>query len=189
MQKPRVLLDVDGVLANFLTPALDILNKLSGLDHKAEELQEWDVFTLYPREYEQAFYEGCNQPGFCNALPLYPGAHELVTGLQAISDLYIVTSPMHHNLTWTGERERWLLKHFSIPSSKIVHTSAKYLCVGDVLIDDRPANIEAWEKEHGPKGVGLLWDASYNAVSSVGTRVRGVAEALSFVQNIRVGLV
>lgn len=184
MRKPRVLLDVDGVLADFLTPSFAILNRLSGLSHVAADLKEWDLFSLFPRTVEDAFYDECNKPGFCSSLPVLPGAVEFVAGLREVADVYIVTSPMNHNQTWTWERQQWLKQHFDVPHRHIVHTSAKYLCVGDVLIDDRPLNIEEWEREHA-KGVGALWDAPYNKSSNTGMRVIGPHHALALVKNLQ----
>ena len=46
MKKPRVLLDVDGVLADFLTPTLEILHRLTDRRWLAEEMTSWDLFEL-----------------------------------------------------------------------------------------------------------------------------------------------
>lgn len=185
MHKPRVLLDVDGVLADFLTPSFAILNAITGLKHKPEDLREWDLFSLYPRTAESAFYDECNAPGLCAGLPIIPGAQAFVASLLQFADVYVVTSPMNHNRTWAWEREQWLQKHFDIPAKKVVHTSAKYLCLGDVLIDDKPSNIEAWERAHGPKGIGLLWDAPYNQGVEVGRRMLTPKHAIAFLKNLR----
>lgn len=42
------------------------------------------------------------------------------------------------------ERTRWLVRHFDAKPSQIMHTSAKHLVRGDVLIDDKPTTIERW---------------------------------------------
>ena len=44
MRKPRVLVDVDGVLADFLTPAFKIIEKLTGRLYRPEEIKQWDIF-------------------------------------------------------------------------------------------------------------------------------------------------
>lgn len=187
MRKPRALLDCDGVVCNFLTPALGILNRLTGLSRTEAELREWDILTLYPAGHKEAFFNECNQPGFCASLPLLPNAVEFVTELRQVAEVFIVTSPMNTNPTWVWEREQWLGKHFGFTSKQIVHTSAKHLCVGDVLIDDHPGNIEAWELAHGPKGTGLLWDAPYNRESKTGRRVSSSTDVVDFLKSLQLG--
>lgn len=183
MTRPRILLDVDGVLADFLTPALDVIERLTGKAYCAADITTWDIFAVVGKEWERPFFEACNQPGFAASLAVYPGAQEGVARLREVAEVYIVTSPMNHNPTWTHEREAWLWGHFQIPSNRIVHTSAKHLCVGDALIDDRPLNIERWNEEH-PTGAGLLWDAPWNRTDKVGVRVRGWSEIVNLVTRL-----
>lgn len=182
---PRVLLDVDGVLADFLSPALDVVERLTGRKYSTEEMTTWDIFEIVGKEWEQPFFEACNQPNFAANLTVYPGAQEGVRRLQEIAEVYIVTSPLNHNPTWTYERERWLRDHFDIPHGRIVHTSAKHLCVGDALIDDRPYNVQKWAYGH-PNGTGLLWDAPWNRQDKVsGIRVHGWNDVISIITQMK----
>ena len=171
MKQPRMLVDVDGVLADFLTPSLAILSDLTNRRWVSEDFRTWDLFDLIPRTFEKPFFDAVNQPGWCMNIPVYEGAVTGITRLRELTDLYIVTSPMNHVPTWTHEREKWLREHFSISHKRVVHTSAKFLCLGDFLVDDKPANIEAWEAEHA-HGTGLLWDQPYNRSSEAGYRVQ-----------------
>ncbi len=77
------------------------------------------------------------------------------------------------------EREQWLEANFGFHHKQIVHTSAKYLCKGDVLIDDKPDNLILWAAEH-PDGLALLWNQSYNNKETAAglTRVHGWPEVL-----------
>lgn len=184
MRRPRVLLDVDGVLADFLTPSLAIFQRLTGHPYTHGDFKTWDIFETIPREHESAYYEVVNVPGWCRSLPVYEGAQAGVQALKEVADLYIVTSPLSRHPTWTHEREGWLHEHFGIHHRKIVHTSAKYLCIGDVFVDDRPDHIEAWEAEHAG-GLGLLWDQPYNRGSKAGFRVLDWNQVKFCVSNLR----
>jgi 5'(3')-deoxyribonucleotidase len=177
-------LDVDGVLADFLTPALDIIERITGRKYISEEIVTWDIFEIVGKEWEQPFFEACSQPGFAASLAVYSGAQEGVRRLHEIAEVYIVTSPLNHNPTWTYERELWLKEHFGIPHGRIVHTSAKHLCVGDALIDDRPYNIQKWGYGH-PAGTGILWDAPWNRRDRVPeVRTHDWQEVLSLVSHM-----
>lgn len=182
MKRPRILIDVDGVLANFVQHSLPVLEELTGQAWKMEDFHAWDLFDTIDRKYEAPFFDAVNKLGWCRSIPVYPGAQEGIKAVQEVGEVYIVTSPMNHVPTWTHEREGWLKEHFGIPHKKVVHTSAKYLCIGDILLDDKPANIESWAKEH-PRGLGLLWDQPYNRSQEVGRRVSTWAEVVSAVSS------
>lgn len=183
MRKPKVLLDVDGVLADFLTPALGILGRLTGRSWRAEEITSWDLFEIVGKRWEEPFFETCAVPGFAAALEVCGGAKEAVAVLREISDLYVVTSPMHLSPTWTYEREEWIRSHFGIGGNRIVHTAAKYLCVGDVFVDDRPYNVQKWRYEH-PSGLGILWDAPYNRLERGLPRTSDWSDVIQAVRNL-----
>lgn len=160
MKRKRALVDVDGVLADFHTPALEVVEKLSGRKYRTEEFTTWDMFDLIPREYEAACFEVYNEPGFCSTFKPFPGAIEAIAELEEHMDVYIVTSPMY-GPTWVHDRARWLTKHFNIPFKKQVHTGAKYLVTGDIFIDDAWKHIESWGEQH-LQGMPILWDQPYN---------------------------
>lgn len=174
MRRRRILCDVDEVLAGFLVASFNILHRVTGTRYQATDLHDWDIFETVPRQYEEQFMEAWRVPGMCLSIPVIPGSLEGVKGLQERGDLYIVTSPFTSVPTWTHERDKWLERHFGIHPRQIVHTSAKYLVTGDVLIDDKPSNLQAW-LEHHPEGIGILWAQPYNEKVKMGPRVHRAA--------------
>jgi 5'(3')-deoxyribonucleotidase len=155
----RVLLDVDGVLCNFASAFLDIVNHTLGRLHVLSDVTEFSFahsLGLSPDEAD-ACYRAIHA-GWCRALKPYPGAK---AGVAALADVYVVTSPFPGIPTWSSEREAWLAEHFSIPSKRVVHTSAKYICAGDFLVDDRTDHLVAWSVEH-PRGTAVLWSTPHN---------------------------
>lgn len=155
--KPRVLLDVDGVICDFLTPALETINRLLGTDHKLTDMKSWHLFDSFvaSKAVERAAYDEWKSIGWCRNLPVYPGAVEGVTSLREIADVYICTSPMNGE-TWTNERERWLAHHFGFDRKHVIHTECKWICAADVLIDDKTETLNKWQECH-PHGVALRW--------------------------------
>ena len=93
-------------------------------------------------------------------MPVLDDAKEGVARLQEIADVEICTSPMHGALTWAGERDEWLERHFGINYKNIHHVRKKYRVPADLLLDDSGENCDAY-KENGA-GKPLLWDRSYN---------------------------
>jgi 5'(3')-deoxyribonucleotidase len=159
--KPRVLIDVDGVLANFLSPSLSFLDHEFGVKVDPHTFPTWDLFETIDRRYLVAVETHWAQPGWCRAIPVYEGAQDAVMALREVADVYFVTAQMLHAPYWMWERVQWLKEHFSAEDRHIVLTLAKYLIEGDVLIDDKPANVRSWAAAH-PEKQGVLWTQSYN---------------------------
>lgn len=154
-RRKRLLVDVDEVLADFQTPALEIAHRLTGKRLTPFDYEVWDMFTLFTEAEKRAIFEEIEKPGFCRTLLPRPGAIEAIREIQTLVDVYPVTSPFH-SLTWVHERNAWLQEHFGFKSSQVVHTSAKFLVLGDAFIDDNPSHVAAWQAEH-PGGVPMLW--------------------------------
>lgn len=157
----RVLLDVDGVLADFLSPSLAFLDHEFGVKQDAQTFPSWDLFETIDRRYQEAMATHWAQPGWCRAIPVYGGAQEAVMALREVADVYFVTAQMLHAPYWMWERVQWLKEHFAADDRHIVLTLAKYLIVGDVFVDDKPANVNAWAAAH-PEKQGVLWTQPYN---------------------------
>lgn len=162
--RPRVLLDVDGVLADFVGAYLDILSTEIGVFAKRELITEFDIgksLGLSRDESARVKRAIGNREQLARKLDVYPGAIEGVARLAEIADVYIVTSPWNSNPTWCHDREHWLREHFGIPHSRVVHTSAKYLCRGDFLVDDKTDTLGKWQAEN-PLGTAVQWKTPHN---------------------------
>lgn len=156
-----MLVDVDGVLADFLAPSLDFLRREFKLDYDSSTFPTWDLFETVDCRYLMAMETHWRQPGWCRDIPVYEGAQDAVMALREVADVYFVTAQMLHAPYWMWERVQWLKEHFSAEDRHIVFTLAKYLVEGDVLIDDKPSNICSWAAAH-PTKQGVLWTQPYN---------------------------
>lgn len=162
--KPRVLLDVDGVLADFVGSYLDLLASELGILASREQVIAFDIgasLGLTREQSSQMKRALGNKAQFARWLEVYPGAVEGVARLQDVADVYIVTSPWNSNPTWTFDREQWLREHFNIHHSRVVHTSAKHLCRGDFLVDDKTDTLRSWVREN-PYGIAVQWKTPHN---------------------------
>lgn len=163
----RILIDVDGVSADYSHGFVTVCNRLFGTTHTAADITQWDTAAALGLSAEQAdaCYQEIRKPGFALSLHLLPGARESVRQLQKDHDVYFVTTPFRgaksDHVSWSADREHWLRDHFGAGSDRIIHTSAKHIVTGDVFVDDKPENVRAWQ-EHNPSGFGLLWYQPYN---------------------------
>ncbi len=155
MAKKRFLTDVDEVLADFQTPALGIIERLFGQRLTPYDFEVWDVFSLFDKEQKEAIFAEIAKPSFCRSLEPKPGAVEAIRELRGIADVFAVTSHFPSS-TWVHERDEWLHDLFGFERHHVIHTSAKFMVIGDALLDDNPSHIQAWMSEH-PLGMGMLW--------------------------------
>lgn len=157
----RVLCDVDGVLCNYSGGALSVIQEITGRPPPEDILNEWDIFRQFGTEERKEIFKAFEKEGWCYSLEVLPGALQGIRNLRkAGADIYFVTAPWH-SPHWTYERTKWLCDYFEADKKHIVHAHAKYLCVGDVFIDDKISHVQTWQ-DHHPLGVGILWEAPYN---------------------------
>lgn len=165
--KKRVLLDCDGVLSDFLTSALKVINASAGSDFKHHEVTAFDICEALgvPHEWK-TLRAACGEKDFCLNMGTIPGSIWGVEALRASADVYCVTSPMSEP-NWVVDRNVWLEKHYGITKPFIVHTEAKHIVTGDVFVDDKVENVKIWA-EYNPKNLAILFNAPYNKDTNIG---------------------
>lgn len=186
----RVGIDVDGVLADLLTPLMTMVSELLQKDVGVGHVETWDLDELFAKHNAShlvpELWRRAGSPGFCRTLQPYPDAVEGVASLrEAGADLFIVTSPLHDAATWTHDREGWLKDHFGIDRKHVVHCHSKHVFSGLMLVDDKPDNIRAWAAEHGADGA-VLWDASWNQDAVELQRTRAWPAVLDLYKNLSI---
>lgn len=168
--RKRILVDVDGVLANYPEAAARVLSRESGKVIRAEDIRTFDVLQTIPNDV--TLHAMCKrkfvQTGFCESIPVYEGAAEAIEKLRSEHDVYFVTAPLVTSRAWLPERLEWLVKYFNADPERVVFASHKHIVSGDVLIEDNPENVTEW-LNHNPNGLALLWDRPYNTNVAIKT--------------------
>lgn len=149
-----ILVDVDGVLADFCTHVRDVCNVKS-------EITEMELSLSLTEEEMERVKEEAVKPDFCYSMPAFKGAKEFLAELMAIDDVYAITSPWF-SPTWAHERKLWLMD-LGLPVSNIISCSAhsKPLVSGRVLIEDHPTTLVRW-LNHNSNGRGILRHLYHN---------------------------
>ena len=182
--KPVVLLDVDGPLGDFHSEARDVANSIFGLSLKVEDFTTWDVTDILPtQEMKDRMNAAIAEPGFAMRIQPQPGSIEAVKTLKSLCEVLFVTTPHAHSLTWMRERQDWLRNHYDVGHEEIIHAFKKHHIIGDVLIDDRPKNIQKWTVHH-PDSHAILWDMPYNRTSFGFRHMRTWEEVTALVKSI-----
>jgi len=142
----RIFLDVDGVLADFVTRLLKNYNMTNDTDFKYEDATDWNFKGIIS---DNDSYKNYIDAKFWLMLEPFPWTEELVktavsTGTQIAFLTYLGREP---GLGWQ-QRKEWLDKTFPYikdAGDKLINTRSKNLVVtkGDLLIDDSEFNVTA----------------------------------------------
>lgn len=161
--KLRYLIDCDGVVADFSRHVIEC----TGSSLTPADITEWNIFKLVGEAdgggKMRHAYDLMEDTEFWRSLPLLEGAEEGIRKIkEAGHDVYWVTSPWPTCSGWDVARREWLCSNFEwATNDHVIITSAKYVCLGDVFIDDHIKNVEKWKQWHPTKS-GLLMKAPYN---------------------------
>lgn len=161
--KPDFLLDVDQVLADFVTPAIEVMSQVLGRPWTLAEApaDEWDMFTVLTEEQKRSVDGIIDAPGWCSALKPLPGSQDAVAELQKRCNLFVVTDPGIGGRQWVHERNIWLRDLYGLDRKRFIYTASKFMVEGDFFLDDHPRHILSWQERH-PRGVGMVWSTEHN---------------------------
>jgi 5'(3')-deoxyribonucleotidase len=158
---PRLLLDCDGVLSNFVESALKFIYTRTNVLYRAENVLDHDTFEfLGVKDLEEDLRNEIDRCAWCYNLSPFPGAKQGVERLSKVAEVVIVTAPFDAS-GWVMQRNNWLKNHMDISETHIVHTQNKGHVRGDFLVDDKVENCIEWNKAN-PQGTPIIWDRPYN---------------------------
>jgi len=146
----RILLDVDGVLANLRVALAAKLNR--PMPYEAGKRYGFQTAPLWGISAAEMWC-GCDRT-FWAGVPLMPWAHELVNELElrfGQGNICLLTSPIDEDGCVDGKQD-WVKEHFPAYRRRTMIGPAKEFCAGSpkhALIDDRPENIDTFAAAGG----------------------------------------
>lgn len=167
---PTILLDMDGVLADFDEAAC----RAHGVDRELVETRrkpgEWSLVEPLGLTSLDEFWAPISALGeqfWLDIKPL-PWLGELIELVeQYTNDWHVVTTPGRDPSSYSG-KAAWLKQRFGAKFHRITLTAHKHLLAdsGTVLIDDRQANIDAFRRPRlgRASGHGILFPSTANAL-------------------------
>jgi 5'(3')-deoxyribonucleotidase len=135
MNKPIVLLDVDGVMTHHNQEFLSDINELFGADYKVDDIVDFDYSFLKDDEREHIYYlwNNCSYDGYS----LSEHEQDVLKWLRSVSRVVACSTPFAGHIE---SKYRFLTRYFKYED--IVLCKDKWLIGGDILVDDKPSNIE-----------------------------------------------
>lgn len=163
----EILFDVDGPCGAFVDSLLAHMSadKSLGIVPTADKVVEWDFHkTIFDKVQRDAFHELMENPLFWATMSVEPGAQEVVRKLrEAGHQVDFITSPWVTCVGWESARRDWLKAHFDAEFDDVIVCPGvkKHRYHGDILIDDKPSTVKAWQHRHD-EGLALLYACTHN---------------------------
>lgn len=139
-ERSTVLVDMDGVLADFDGHLLDITTDLAWPDGftRLHQTQRYSTNHL-PKADRSEARKRINTPGFFADLPPVHGAREGMEQLIDLANVWVVSKPLEANPTCRDDKARWLAEHIGDGwERRLILAPDKSMVRGDVLLDDAP---------------------------------------------------
>jgi 5'(3')-deoxyribonucleotidase len=158
----RILVDVDGVLADFVGSFLSCYSDRGGDIPPDFEWREWCDFEKLPDQ--DAVHKAWEHEWLFSAtLDPYPGAMQALRHLNDRHEVYLVTAVCAPWRVHIPARTGWLRRHapFLDIQKQVIIASAKHVVVGDVLVDDYLPNLVNWSLAN-PRGLPVVIDRPWN---------------------------
>ena len=135
-----LVVDVDGVLAEQVTPVLDLINQKFGSKYTKEDIIRWDQpLPLANTDIKTEIENSHNDPKFVQNMQPIKNSIQVFTELSKYCEITIAT---HRPKIADKPTKKWLRKN-NIPYDNYVNTSlkGKGSAKGNMLIDDYPKNV------------------------------------------------
>jgi len=156
----RILVDQDGVIANFEDGLIRGLMDRNITPIPLKERRNFKAKDDYPYELSQTINEIITSPGFYRNLNPLEGAIQSLKELASLGhEVFVCTSPLGTYDNCVLEKYHWVEKHIGGNwINRLILTKDKTLINGDILIDDNPL-IKGVAK---PSWKQVIYDQPYN---------------------------
>lgn len=172
----HVFLDMDGVIVDFVRPAIQLHGQPEAI-HRWP-VGEWDVPTVLGISAAE-FWAKIDVQGhaFWSQLPVYPWTASLIDTVRQFASFAILSCPSHHPECLSG-KVSWLQRHLGPEFRDFLIGPPKYHCAKSdvVLIDDSDANVERFRASGGRA---ILFPQIWNRNHAIEDRLGYVAQQLS----------
>jgi len=156
-----LVVDVDGVLADQVTPVLENINDKYGSKYTKEYIRRWDQpLPIANTDIKTEIENSHHHPGYVLKMKPMPDAKNVLRELSKYCGITIAT-----NRTRVANISTylWLIKN-NIPYDKYVNTSikGKGAAKGNILIDDYPKNVLEFTANEGEERTAFIFTQPWN---------------------------
>lgn len=151
-----ILIDMDDVMEDLISPWVEELSKKYGLHVTKEDVTVWDMESIFPTLTKAEIFAPLHDEEFWKKTRPIDGAVEYINKLIMDGNKIYITTCSHLD-TIKMKMEHLVKKYFPMLSYKnIIIAQRKQMIKGDILIDDYHENLIGGDYEK------ILVDAPYN---------------------------
>lgn len=167
--KPKVCIDCDGVLLDFVENVVKTLNKYNSQNKennkfvvrkepwRPEDLDRWNFFELLSPEEDSHLKWELTKISWWEDLNTVSGAEKAIQDLRELGcDITILTSPYLSCIEWANQRYKTLLDRFNIQPNDVIIAHKKWLVNADFFIDDKAEHVLAM-RHYNPDCVSFVF--------------------------------
>lgn len=174
--RPRVLFDMDDVISDFVGYLLKCYNEANHCNIERSAITSWDLSHFNPPMRDIYI-----QKGFFLQIPEKNHSLDVIDELiqSGKYDVYIITAcnsvnEFHEKIEWLSEK----MPHFNM--NRIISCKEKEMIRGDVLIDDKIANLDACS----PYMHCILMDMPHNRECEIYPRIHNLHEVVALLDEL-----
>jgi 5'(3')-deoxyribonucleotidase len=174
---PHILLDMDGVIADFVTASLVRHNRLDKHDD-CKQYNYWEPWGITAVEFWDKLQ---GREFWRDDIPLYSWSMSLIDAIDGMGLDYTILSSPHADVECVPGKLEWLAKHFDIDGPRTMFGRRKHLLANDshVLIDDCEYNVRMFRK-HGGRAILFPqpWNCAKGDWQSVAYQLAGIVREM-----------
>ncbi len=138
--KERILVDMDGVLADVYARFFDLHEEETGIRLSVRDIAGLKEADAFPGQLRWV-----NSPGFFRTVPVMAGSYNILKSLNAKYDVIVISMATEFPLCLT-DKQLWLMEYYPfIGWQQMVFCGNKSLLKADIMIDDHLKNLDEFE--------------------------------------------
>ena len=163
----RIAIDMDEVIADFLSKHLALYNAEFGESLMADDLRGKKLRELVVEERRARLEIFLTADDFFGDLGVVEGSQQVISDLTRRYEVFVTTAAMEYPTSFAA-KFRWLEENFPfVPASNIVFCGDKGIIAADYLVDDNAHHFASF------RGEGILFAAPHNVGEDRYRRVNG----------------
>lgn len=180
-RKPRIIIDMDDVIVDYIGILIQDFNVKYGTSYSIEDCTSWYLEDIFGENINEFIYF----TGRFNDLPIKNNAVSHIKNIidSGRYDVFIVTACKPQGFM---EKYNWVKKYMPFfIKDRLIPCSEKSAIWGDVIVDDKIANIDDFVKNSPLKEVnGIVVDMPHNRMDNTYIRIKDLSNLLNILDDI-----
>ena len=159
MRKLNLIVDCDDVLSRLVEFWVKFYNIENEDDKTVDDIKGWDIQNYLTKGTEEDLFDILNLGNFFRNVPSMPRAKLILRRLREEGhDITVVSD--YTNPSQLADKQYWLKTFMDIEKKDIMFGGKKQIVTGDIMIDDKPENLENFD------GIRILFSACHNKLAT-----------------------